>query len=69
MIKEKDIMYISDVTFVGYTQTELEMIRCYVQRNGLWCVDPVFIQDVADMTGRDAGFMIHLGGKYTMIGL
>lgn len=41
MIKEKDVMYISDVTFVGYTQTELEMIRCYVQRNDLWCVDPV----------------------------
>lgn len=69
MIKEKDVMYISDITFVGYTQKELETIRRYVQRNDLCCVDPVFIQDIADMTGRDAGFMIHPGGKYTMIGM
>ena len=72
MIDEKakvDGIRLSEVRYSGFALDELERIQQYIARHGLEYLDPIFIQDVADMVGTDVGVAFIPNGPIVMMKL
>lgn len=72
MIDEKakaDGIRLSEVRCSGFVLDELGRIQQYIARHGLEYLDPIFIQDVADMIGADVGTMFIPNGPVVMMKL
>lgn len=72
MIDEKakaDGIRLSEVRYSGFALDELGRIQQYIARYAMEYLDPVFIQDVADMIGADIGVMFIPNGPVVMMKL